>query len=1349
MKASLVYRPSFKCLFNSLNISRIHILLILFPSLVFSNGLDSLSYNYAFPTTLGFRNYTVNNGLPGGYVLSISQDQNGLMWFGDEAAGLVSFDGQTFEVFSHNLEDSNSLSSNRVLCIQSDKHNNLWVGTDHGLNQKKIDPANYKVNNFKKFFATTQESGLPNDKITDLLLTANSDLLIGTAKGLCVYRGDDGFERVNLGIYNDLEIRAICQIRTGNIFIGTNKGLFLLKPDYSLLFHWNRISENLLLDVSDVIEGPDKNIWISTGELYILNSQTSTFESINNFYKSDKLFNVRGINNLMLDNLGRVWIGTISTGAFVCRLRNSKIEFSDFQDLLAGGFQGDQVRAIFEDRLGVIWVAAKSKGLNVYDSKTDEFELVVPFKMPPSRSSDNSILALDQDEQGNVYFGSRSSGLAMFDPKTGVFSNFGSTNGSSLNTDRVQYIKVVSNDKILLGTDEGLTSFHKSSGTFINYNIPPVRSLDIAENGLIWAGTSNGLIYLEDINGEAKLFDSGLRSFPKEAPISVVYIDTEQNLWIGTVDDGLLKHNLRNGHTDWINNQNSKQFKAKQIRSINQDATGNIWVGTRESGLYMFRKDEFSFEHFPYKMFQGSIRGIAVDNLNNVWLVTPKNVFRLSTDTDKLSKFGKEYGLYEINSVLKTRSGLLLFGGDHSVLSYDPDNKIPKRFQSIVSIKSVTNPLWALAREKSDEYYQFIYDEPLTFEFYIDNFSSPTQNNYSFKLTGVDKDWVSSGHNSSVSYANLSPGEYTFMVKGADATGIWSGNIASIDFVVLPPWWLTLWAKLVYFLAVITLGYAIYHILAFRSSKRKELKALKYEKEQSEILTKHKLRFFTNISHELRTPLTLMIPSAEKVSDNQPLTHEELIKHGNIIKRSANTLFSLVDELIQFKRIEEGAQQFAPARTNIANLCSRVFDDLESAAVKKNIDYNLTIKSKEEVLWVDEKILEKVLRNLIFNAIKYTSNSGRVEVCLDMEKSVVVGNPIILRIDVIDNGIGISDEDQIHIFDRFYRTEAGSGFASGTGIGLDLVQNLVSLHNGTIEVQSKTAEGSHFTVRLPVQTPIHDLVDEEPELVSVNTTETNFREGEKLRDHILIVEDDPELLFMLRDLFSDNHNISIAKNGKEGIEKALEYPQPNLIISDVLMPKMNGYEVCAEIKKNFKTSHIPILLLTAKSTISDELEGLKSGANAFVTKPFYPKVLKAKVDSLLKNQKLQKEKFAREAQLNPSEIDIPDPDKQLLTACVKIIEENIQNEHFSVENLAREVGMSRTQLFRKLKYLLDVSASELIYSIRLKRAAELLKSGKLTVSEVAHMTGFATPSSFSNTFKKHYKISPKDFVEKR
>ncbi|MEB2787075.1 hybrid sensor histidine kinase/response regulator transcription factor [Algoriphagus persicinus] len=908
-----------------------------------------------------------------------------------------------------------------------------------------------------------------------------------------------------------------------------------------------------------------------------------------------------------------------------------------------------------------------------------------------------------------------------------------------------------SNKEILIGTTDGVSLFSPTTGRFTNNHMPPVRSVESDKNGEIWAGTSEGVFFLENIMSVAKPLKFENHTYPFGEPISVLYIDKKQNLWIGTDEHGLLKHNLRSNHTEWINDLSVKsktRFSEKYIRSITEDAKGNIWIGTLESGLFRFKNGENDFEQYPYEMFEGSIYSMTEDNLNNLWLVTHRNIYRFSPNNGELLKFGNEYGLYGLHTVLKTRNGMLLFGGDHSVLSYDPNDRLGKRPPSKVSIKSITQPLGSGKRVQENNY-QFPFRTPLTFEFFIDDYSSPAENIYTYKLTGVDDEWVQPDHNHRVSYAYLDPGNYTFMVKGAGASGTWSENVASIDFTVLPPWWLTIWAKTGYLLLAIALGYITYQVLSYRSNKRRELKELKYEKEQSELLTQHKLRFFTNISHELRTPLTVMIPSAEKISGDQPLTINDLKKHGNIIKRSANALFSLVDELMQFKRIEEGSQKINPVKTNVVALCSEIFNDLDPAAAEKNIDYVLITEGIEEELWIDKKIFEKVLKNLIFNAIKYTPKSGCVEVRISLEKALYPGLHGNLRIDVIDDGIGISAADKDHIFDRFYRSEQGSEFASGSGLGLDLVKNLVALHHGTIKVESQKGKGSHFMVTLSIQEPISYPNDSNPDLDQPFESQNGFREDIKspYEDHILIVEDDIEILSMLQELFSKDYKVSIAKNGEEGFAIALEYPQPNVIVSDVLMPEMNGYDLCAELKKNFKTSHIPVLLLTAKSSISDELKGLGSGANAYVTKPFYPSVLMAKVDSLLKNQKLLKERFSREAQLNPSEVDIPDPDKVLLTSCVKIIEENLQDEHFGVEDFAKEVGMSRTQLFRKLKYLVGMSASELIYSIRLKRASELLKSGNFTVSEVAYKTGFSTPSSFSNTFKKHFKVSPREYIE--
>lgn len=1320
-----------------------------------------------------FKNYGTSSGLPGETVKTIVQDERGLLWLGVEYEGLVSYDGISYEIYRNDPEDSSSLSSNFVESILDDGHGNLWVGTQSGLNRKPLSLLQKTAQGFIRY-SVSDSVGLPGDNIIRLFKDSKGRILVGTDKGLCVYAGQDRFHFVEIN-GQTLRVQEIFETSKGFYFLGTNRGLVYLDDQFELIDFWDHSRMPLISNpsINSIAEGPNGRFWLGTrAGIYLFDSRTRTVDPLSKYIFDQLPIGTIGVDKIIQDHTGRMWVGMISEGLFVLSATSRGYQYTNYQQLKETGYIGDQVRDIYEDHEGLIWIATKNAGIYQYNYQSETFGLITSRIGSTTGLNDNCVLSVAEDQSGNLFFGTMNGGLNVLNTVTGEYRHFVSdwVNLNSLLNNRVQAISIDTKGKLWIGTVQGVTRYDPASSSFENLTLFSIRKIIIGQDETVWIGGRKGLWFAKNLQMDFQEFrPSGFEEVFSDE-IYALLESADGHLWIGFEDMGLAEYDPETGAVTWYNQVNlSNRLEAMHVRSLHEDVDGTIWVGTKLNGLYNLHRENKVFHHVPDSLIDTSVFSILSDDNGMLWLGTNKGIIRYSPGDHQVERFGKKHGLqgdlYLPSSHFKSANGTLFFGG-HGGLNYFKPGEVTKQTRSPkIYLKSVRAVGSGYGTQSNEDVFEFKFGDHLFFDFYLSDYSSPQENTYVYRLIGADQGWVNSGTRNQVSYANLSPGDYSLHIMGTNPDGVESENKAQVDFSIRPPWWLTLGAKIAYAMLGMGLLYASYLMISYKSRKQHELNVLNLEKEQAEKLSQMKIRFFTNISHELRTPLTLMLPSAEKVYDKLK-NRSELSKHTGVILKSVKTLLTLIEELIQFRRIEEGKLEFKPKGQNVSHLLTDVFEEFRMVAEEKNLNYGFHRSSEDVNGSVDAEIIRKIVRNLLSNAIKYTNHGGTVNLKLSMRnsKSTTYENRGLISqkselesrafiIEVQDTGIGMSAEAMEHIFDRFYRTE-GSQDVAGSGIGLDLVKSMVDLHGGSVSVKSTKNAGSTFRVEIPFLDNVMDISQTITSDLSIsNSTDASSKtkhdqDKNQSADHLLIVEDDEEILDMLNEMFVQDYHVTLAKNGLDGWEKALEFPQPNLIITDVMMPEMDGYEFCTKVKQNFKTSHIPVLILTAKSSPSDEVRGHELGGNAYVKKPFYPKVLQAKVKSLLDNQKLIREHFRKELRLSPSELELPDSEKDLLKQCVEAIEQNMANESFGVESLSKEVGISRTQLFRKLKYLVDLGPFELIYSVRLKRACDILKSNQHSISEVSYMTGFSSPNSFSTTFKKHYKLSPTEFVKK-
>lgn len=910
--------------------------------------------------------------------------------------------------------------------------------------------------------------------------------------------------------------------------------------------------------------------------------------------------------------------------------------------------------------------------------------------------------------------------------------------------------------------------------------------------GNVWIGTYGlfGLYILKQEGGSKRLINFPGSDQPgklSSSNIRSILEDSYGNIWIGT-DQGL---NLVTPEEQAKEDPFFRVFKREAgnpgsishnyILPIFQAKDGTIWVGTMGGGLnkmnYHSNPDSISFSAYTTAngLPNNSIKGILEDDYGSLWISSNKGLTRFDVKNDIFADFNISDGIqdYEFGELAacKRKSGELIFGGVNGINVYNPieilnDMVAPKvaltDFQVLnQSVKAGEKVRGRVILEEGINHVAKVklkYAEN-SFAIYFSSlhFSSPANNKFKYMLKGFDADWIHTGADKRFAkYTNLSPGKYTFMVLSSNNDGVWSNDPKVLEIMVVSPWWMSDLAMVVYVLLLIAMIWFFQRYSLIRIRQKNELLMEHFEREKIEELSQMKLRFFTNISHEFRTPLTLIIGPLDKLMKNWgALSEQQILKNFSVMRRNAAVLMNLINQLIDFRKLEQGKMKVNASYGDFIPFSRDVFNSFSELAANKSIEYVFTARKEELKVWFDVNILERVMYNLLSNAFKFTSENGRIEVIVDQEQDHIL-------LQVIDNGIGIPQEMQEHIFERFYQAKRINSSEKSTGIGLSFIKGLVELHKGDIHFESEENNGSTFTVTLPkgnahltpdqMNSPLKDSdkavsiqqveVDAIPVKVSDNGTE-EVHEGGKAT--ILVIEDNFELAEFLSNNLSEKYNVHTAENGEIGLEMVYKL-DPDVIVSDVMMPVKSGFEVCKAIKEDENFCHKIVIMLTAKTAEESKIEGYTAGADAYISKPFSLEILETRIANLLQSRAMLKEKFKSTLSVNPSEVTTTSIDEKFLKRVLTIVEQNISNSEFTVEQLASDFGTSKFNLNKKLKDLTGNTANSFIREIRLKRAAQLLSTGRYSVTDVTYEVGFSDLKYFRNCFKKAFNSSPSEFI---
>ena len=1355
--------------------------LTLITLLIFGTHLSALRAQRA-DERITFDSFSVRDGLSSSSVFSITQDADGFLWFATPN-GLTRYDGYRFEQFRHSPTASDALPDDNVRSLRLDDEGRLWAGTASGL-------AYFSEGHLVSFPWSEQAKG--STLVYDIAPAANGWLLASDA-GLLRFDESAGYSPANypVGVVSSLlpEADATTASASGQPgkptawLIGGERGV--MRYDAST-DSYAVIDERLIgVQVNDLLRHDDRwqSVWIATeGQgLWLYDLSTRSLQTFRHLAADDESLSSDYVRSLAYDDGHRLWVGTFVGLNLMQRDGHSfrRVLNTLYAD---DGLSQNSIRALFADSQGGMWLGTYFGGVYYYHSLKNRFERFSHHRTEGALS-DRVIGGMAAD--GDIlWIGTNEGGLNKMNLTTGENLQMRHREGdpTSLSGNNVKAVLRLADGMLAVGSHDGGLCTGSGDGRFRRIRFasesgrePGVYALaERTDAPELWIGTLSGL-YRYDLKQRLTL--TAADSLRGEAglqgrKIFALNADSRQRLWLGT-DRGLYLFRPTEGAIRPL--PADADGVEPVVNCLLERNDGTLFAGTR-SGLFvadtaamqLVSADKRGWS--PTADFQ--IYGIEEDAFHRLWLSTDRGLLQLDRQGKSRRLFTEADGVriteFNLYSHCKSDEGRIFFGGIDGVTAFYPERLMTNPFSPKPMITGLsiadrrlapgddTGILQALA-----EHTRSITLQPdqnwLSIDYGATDFLSGRRNRFAIRLVGLDNEWRSTSL-PSVSYSNLLPGSYTFEVRCANSDGKWSTDTARLSIRVLPHWWQTWWARLIAATLLFGLLYWLFRFYERRRAMREALALERREKEQVAELGQMKIRFFINISHELRTPLTLILsPVCEMLE--RGVADPWLTQRLTLVRRNAQRMLNLVNQVIDYRRAELGVMDLRPSWHTPASELRELFELFAGSAANRRISYEWTCGyAADERAAYDGNYLERILTNLIANALKYTPAGGRISVGIAPEGGK-------LRLTVADTGCGIAEADQARIFDRFYQVDATSASA-GAGIGLSFVKLLVEHHGGTIALDSRLGEGATFTVIIPARRddyPADAWVDAEADRVRTVLPEPVLdvapaddapkpsptdapADAADTRETLLIVDDDAEIRSYLCEALADDWRTIGAADGEEAWQLLESAAEPiALVVSDVMMPRIDGMRLCSMIKRNVGFCHIPVVLLTAKVEQGEQLDGLNAGADDYICKPFVLSLLRAKIRNILRGRKLAISNYAARPEATPTSIATNTIDEELLRRAVGIVESNIDNEAFSAEQLARDMGMSRSSLHLKLKSVTGESAVALIRRVRLGRACQLLKEGRYNVAEISGMVGLS-PAYFSTTFKKYMGCHPSEYA---
>ncbi|MEL0650696.1 ATP-binding protein [Algibacter sp. TI.3.09] len=1343
----------------------------------------TLNISFSQSNSLNFHELDIHGVLFNKKVNVLFKDSYGYLWIGSNS-GLYRYDGHDLEEYQYDVFDANSIPNNNINSIIEDAHKNLWIGSESYLIH-----YNRKKNQFKGFLKNISSFVKTSSKTGDIWVNIQTE-------GLLRFQSKEDISEINLpevfsnepsdNIYKT-SAKTISTVLIDNFdrhWIANDNGLFYINENNLITatnFNEKIIDMKFLAD--------NKIMVVSSTSMYILGTNKADYniEILEQYPNiNEELSSTCFLTTVSIDvKNNAIWIGS-SEGLIKANRIDNTYRFNYFSNTNKEvNLLNNHISSTIFDDYGNLWIGS-FKGINKYLGRTSLFEY---NKLSQSNSITTSLKSLDLT---NILVGTRE-GLFHFNQKTKAHVKI---------ENDIKFIQTITrnyeNTEFLIADNKAIYKTRNYNSNDTKLDLVKIKSykelikdiVPINKNEL-WVALWDGGIDIINSNKAVSEFKQNVIKKLENHHTSTLLLSKNNKLWIGTRGEGLYCVDLLNETIKHYLPTLENGLTSNAILSLHEDNLNNIWVGTRGGGLNMYEESLDKFKNFKENNAYSPkiVSAIEEDYNGNIWMSTRNGITKFNIKTQRFIPFGVEDGINENqflfnSSTVNAQKKIIYFGctdGFYSVFTtkLTPQTILPTTVITSFAILGKTQENKAMNSFKNiNEFYTYSgapIELPYNQNNIAVNFSSldlttPNKNQYAYKLKGLNNYWIyTSASNRNANYNDLSPGTYTFMVKSTNSDGAWNETPAEVSFIINPPIWKSIWAILTYILLGLLIIYIGSILIRRWYLLKKNLVKETISREKDNELNRMKMIFFTDISHELRTPLSLILGTIEKVVKEKKFTLSPLTSQR--IYNNTLRMHRLINQIMDIRKFDEGKFKLKVSKNDIVKDINTIKNAFNDFAKIYEIDYDFTSNEKKASGWYDVDLLEKILFNLVSNAFKYTAKNGKIIVNLDVikpnknESELQPFSGKYIRCSVRDNGLGIPKKDLEFIFDRYYQaTKSQRNQIPGTGIGMELVHKLIERHHGTINVESEENVYTEFTFCIPISKDKYSkkeriqtsmplkrnfIKNSEFQVIEEVSTEFNNKksiEQKTKKSKVLIVEDNDDLRQMVKEELSDDFEIIEAPNGQEGYVQAMA-EKPDLIISDILMPIQDGLSMLKQIKQNPEFNNTPIFMLTAKNSDESKIECLSLGANDYIEKPFSLEFLKWKVKNTFKTRHNLKEKYSKLITTAPVDKHVDSNDEKFIKKLIKIIEDNMNNNLLSVEFLASEIGMSRANLYRKVQQILNDTPVNFIKTIKLKRAAQLLKQDKMYISEVAYMTGFNNQKYFSKCFNKEYGMSPTEYIK--
>ncbi len=1321
-------------------------------------------------------------GLVTNQVNCIYKDTRGFIWIGT-ASGLSRYDGVSFVNYRHSFAEANSIPDNYVNDIQEDSRKNLWIETISGL--VVFDVKKERLIEDVEEYLGIESGGIAIERV---FIDDRANIWVKLV-GVQYYHKYDEINRSLINVCEEkkenTEVASFQSLNDKSYYLFANGTIECYNQESNeLLLSLDFLSDKMTIDSlsTELFIDEEEDIWFygNNEGVYHYKSKLQKWEHYSTNTKPIKLSS-NIIKKIIQDEKGLIWVGTDHGGIDIINKYTSELINVSHNPYDEKSLAQNSITDIYLDNNGIIWIGTFKKGLSYYHESIHKFPHYKHWMAETNSLPYSDVNCFVEDKKGNLWIGTNGGGLIYYDRKNDKYTSYYKKNNdvNSLSNNVVVSLFIDSEEQLWIGTfTGGLNRFdgkkfhHYQFGSSVTSNSSSNSVWTIVEDQEqnLYIGTLGGgiVLYNKKTKEFSELPNKGNVSLPS-LYINQIYKMPDGNMAIAT-HMGLVFYHVKEQRYKYHPNKNKANPLLEgndfAVNAIYEDSRGLYWLATR-NGLVVFNPDTEYAKFFTEDdgLPEDIINCIQEDNSQTIWvskstglsqIVVDEKSFRSGEYVFRVYDFTQEDGLQdkEFNPLAsyKTTNGELIFGGINGFNIFNPadikhNNILPrvvftdfkvynKRIQPEEKVRGKVLLNNTISFTEQIELSNTM--NVFTIDFSALDFFIPNKVKYKYKLEGFDAEWIQATDKQySVTYTNLNAGDYYFKVKASNNDGVWNENSTQLHIKVLPPFYATKLAYLIY-LSLFLLALVLFRYAMLKKERLKfEAKQEQLQKKRNEEMDEMKLRFLTNVSHEFRTPLTLILTPLDRLLST--VTGVEEKKLLGIIDENSRQLLDLVNHLLDFRKLELHGMKYNPSYGDVVFFLKEVAQKFQEAFKKKNINFKFEHTEEQFMFMYDKEKMQNVMMNLLSNALKFTPEGGKVELFLNVNEDKTQ-----VEIKVVDNGVGISADDIDKIFIRFFQSDKNVKLGiSGSGIGLNLVQEMVQLHNGSVSVSSEEEHGACFTVVLPVEkkeAEATELIEDE----SCADNEVSLSKNSS----ILLVEDNIDFRRFMKDTLQSKFKVLEASDGEQGYKLAHEH-LPDLIISDVMMPNVDGLELCKKLRNDIRTSHIPFILLTARTADEDKIKGLEIGADDYIAKPFNMHLLLLRVGNLIAKRHEMQNKFQKSVDISPSELEITSLDEKLIKKAINIVEDNIADASFTVENLSKQLGMSRVYLYKKLLSITGKSPTEFIRIIRLKRGAQLLEKSQMNISEVAYEVGFNSPRYFSKYFKEEYGMLPTEYVKSK